>query len=88
MKKILLVFALFIYGLAISQQSGNRFDSSEGAENDANYNSTQNRGPGGPPGDDDPDPVPIDDYIPVLLVGAFGIIIYRAYKKNHLAITK
>lgn len=86
MKKILLILTLLIYGAAISQQSENRFQQSEDAEVAGDAYSTQNLGPGGPPGDDDPEPVPIDDYIPLLLIGAVGII-YGVYKKN-IAITK
>lgn len=88
MRKILFILTLLVYGLAFSQQSENRFQQSEeiDATGDANYNSSQNRGPGGPPGDDDPEPVPIDNYIPVLLLGAIGITVY-AYRKK-ITITK
>ena len=34
---------------------------------------------GNPPGEDD---LPIDDYIPLLIVAAVGIIVYKSYTKN------
>lgn len=39
--------------------------------------------PGGPPNPDDP--VPIDDYLPLLLMVAAGLIIYKAYHRKSLS---
>lgn len=85
MKNLFTIFALFAWGLMVAQQSENRFQNSENPV-DVSSADAQNLGPGGPPGDDDPPPVPIDDYIPVLLTGAIGIIFYETYKKRKFAI--
>ncbi len=94
MRKILLILTLLVYGLLFSQENENRFQDAENrfqqsesveyreAVDDDNYYSPQSLDPGDPPGEDDPEPVPIDDYIPVLLFGAFGIIVYVAYRKK------
>ena len=37
------------------------------------------------PGNPGEDPAPIDDYIPVLLLVAMGIIAYQGYKKKTLS---
>ncbi len=44
-----------------------------------------NGDPGNPDGDDDPVPVPIDDYIPVLVIVAAGMIMYTTYHRKSLS---
>lgn len=55
----LFVFILSISSLFITDVYG---------QYDERDNHPYDFGPGVPPGDDDPDPAPIDDYIPLLIV--------------------
>lgn len=88
MKSTLFLFIFFIGNILFAQQGDNRFSQSE--KSNSNYEETTsaaeaaNGGPGNPPGDDDPEPVPIDDYLPFLMITALGIIIYNTHKKKNL----
>ena len=89
MKKLLFIF-LFLTGSWInSQQEDNPFFRSENNAEVANSKddikeSQATGGPGNPGGDDDPAPVPIDNYLPVLLITASGMIVYFARKRKEL----
>ncbi|WP_313503743.1 hypothetical protein [Kaistella carnis] len=86
MKKLLFIF-LFLTGTWInSQQEDNPFFRSENNAEVANSKddikeSQATGGPGNPDGDND---LPIDDYIPILLVTASGMIVYFSRKKSKL----
>lgn len=87
MKNILLLFFFCIGSWATAQQESNPFSSAE-----RNNTSHQNESaayetaasPGNPDDDYDAPPTPIDDYIPLLVMTAVGIIIYQAQKKKNL----
>lgn len=88
MKNLLLIFFFFIGSWAQAQEDSNPFSSAE-RNNEATQSEkpgfdTANVGPGNPDETDDPLPVPIDDYIPMLVVTALGIILYTAHKKRNL----
>lgn len=77
----------FIGNVLFAQQSDNRFSQSE--ENSSNgYDHSlpaaepePGEGPSNPDGEDD-DPVPIDDYLPVLVITALGMIVFAGYRKK------
>lgn len=91
MKKHLSIFILFL-GIIISGQAGsNRFSDAENEEHSSNVyekeSGTSASAPdmaeaAGPPGGDD---LPIDDYIPLLLVIAAGLIAYKTYGRKSLS---
>lgn len=88
MKKNLVFTFLFLVTLVTAQHSANRFedDSQSAFENtDREIVKPNTEGPEtaknpGNPGD----PVPINDYIPILILTAFGIIFYKTRKKRNL----
>lgn len=66
-----------------------------GTSNSGAVNPLPADSPSGGPGDDDeigpgnlegedPEPVPIDDYIPLLVLTALGILIYKAHRGRNL----
>lgn len=83
---ILLMLSLSITGFA--QQGPNRFDEESAQnidnttpQNEGNHTmDAEARDGGGNPGD----PVPVDDYIPVLVLTALAIIIHTTRKKRKL----
>ncbi|QOW10574.1 hypothetical protein Q73A0000_09410 [Kaistella flava (ex Peng et al. 2021)] len=91
MKNVLFLF-LFLIGGALqaeTPQEDNPFATTENT-NRASLEANENvaaRGPGAPPGgskEDDAALLPIDDYIPLLVITALGIIIYTTQKKRNL----
>ena len=88
MKSTLFLFIFFIGNILFAQQGDNRFSQSEKSNNgyEETHEATESAlgGPNNPPGDDDPEPVPIDDYLPFLVITALGIIILATYKKKKL----
>lgn len=84
MKKILFVILIFTGYFLHAQQADNPFYETEKAVEkpkdipESGENETD-RLPGNPP-----KPVPIDDYIPVLISIAVGMIIYKTYQKKKL----
>ena len=92
MKNLLLIFFFCIGSWAQAQDDNNPFSSAE-RNNEATqsekpaFETANAGGPGNPGGgSQDDDPVPIDDYIPLLVVTALGIILYTSHKKrNRLA---
>lgn len=88
MKKNISLILLFLFTIVFSQHSENRFnqESESAFENLTPENRVpQNQepvvanGPGGPG-----EPVSIDDYIPLLVLTALGIIIYKTRKNRNL----
>ena len=88
MKNLPIIIALFLNICLSAQESvSNRFQEAENTENTAaeapeNPHEAvlkEGDGPGNPPAE------PIDDYIPVLLLVAMGIIAYQGYKKKTLS---
>lgn len=84
MKKFRLVLLIFTGYFAQAQQEDNPFYKTEKAvdipKEDPNKDGiTAKRG--NPPGDND---LPIDDYVPVLVFTAVGMIIYKTYQKRKL----
>ena len=96
MKRILLLGFLFFYSAIFSHERNNPFYTSEN-ETSVNYKNNENQfataddekdnhdqnltNGTGPPGDDD-DAVPIDHYLPFLVVVAVAIIGYIGTKKR------
>ena len=70
-----------------AQLSGNRFEEAEQSSFERNVEQENNeipdiaKGPGNP-GEDQ---LPIDDYIPVLVIIALGAIVYTTYRKKTLS---
>lgn len=85
MKNFLLIFFFCIGNWAVAQQESNPFSSAE-QNNAANENEAAALGgPGNPDDEDDPVPVPIDDFLPLLVITAVGVIIYETQKKRSSA---
>ena len=82
MKRIFIVLLLTVFAFSYAQ-TDNRFSDSE---EHATEVETSNSGPVIPdPQEEDPGApgeLPIDNYIPILLLTAVGIIIYKNYKKK------
>ena len=90
MKNILLIFFFCIGSWAQAQQESNPFSSAErnneASKSEKNAFDTATAGSGNPDTGDAPVPVPIDDYLPLLVMTALGIILYTSHKKtNRLA---
>ncbi len=90
MKKFIYIFLLLTIYSVNSQQQDNRFlESEENSEispskddgNNAKIDQSASR-PGNPDGEDD---LPIDDYIPVLVMTALGLILYTSLKKKKVS---
>ena len=91
MKKFFLLLLLPYFSVVYSQQSTNRFDQEDRSEmenrsamGDRSMQNTNEeegdvvqKGPGNPG-----EPVPIDGYIPLLLITAVGFIIYQTCKEK------
>lgn len=97
MRKIL-SFILICISLVVYSQAQNRFAegdeqnlmSKSTPENSGEYPTQQYENPNAAPAaDGDPgnpgDVVPIDDYIPLLLIAAMGLIVYNTYRKKTLS---
>ena len=90
MKKIFLLFLIFSLGLFQAQYDSNRFTEAESQEAVSTQSTQNGDGTGNPPGcppefpDCDPLPAPIDDYIPLLLITATGLILFNAKRQQHL----
>lgn len=96
MKNYLLLFLFCVGGWtqAQAQQESNPFSNSEGT-NEGAIGQKEEAGvyatgviPSNPPGgptNDDPTPVPVDNYIPLLLLTAVGVIIYKTHKKTNIS---
>lgn len=85
MKKIILAVVLSMGYLITAQQEGNPFYDEENSAKKVELNEKSEdkditaKGPGNPDGDDD---LPIDDYVPILLLIGLGVIVYHANLKN------
>lgn len=82
MNKFILVSLFFVCFIVAAQEKVNPFSE---AERPAQYENSDQinpaSGPGNPDGEDD---LPVDDYIPVLVLVAIGLIIYQTSKKQSL----
>lgn len=88
-----LFLVLFLIGSALSAQAQpNRFSEHEyqsvkgsSAADDAPAGGPGTDQPGGGLEGEDPEPVPIDDYLPLLMMAAIGIVFYTIQKKNAIS---
>lgn len=81
MRKVIVIFALIIVNFCCAQNPENRFSASEEQqilENSGEKEPHIAEAPGPPGGDD----LPIDDYLPLLLVTAVGIIVHAGWRKR------
>lgn len=89
MKRIVIVLLIFSSYILQAQQEDNPFHESEKiATEQPNENLKKGgditaRGIGNPP-----KPVPIDEYIPLLITTALGVIVYRAYPRKKGSVVK
>lgn len=84
MRKYTSIIILFLFVAVGAQGKKNPFEEAENAEKVTNPTAVEaiaQKGPGNPSGDDD---LPIDDYIPLLVITAMGIIVYHTYRKKAL----
>lgn len=88
MKNFLYILFLLIFAAGSAQKTENIFENSESGSvyeenskmSDLEVDTYARSGtPGGLPGDDD---LPIDDYIPLLVLTAIGIIVYTRFSKK------
>lgn len=81
MKKILYILLFSISILTFAQGGPNRFMEEESLNTDSSQDlpseEPANFGIGNPAG-----PAPIDDYIPILVITAVGLIVLFSYKKK------
>lgn len=91
MKKLFLLFLIPYFSLAFSQQTKNRFDQEDRTavedrsmmgdrsmqNTDTKEGDVLQKGPGNPG-----DPVPVDNYIPFLIITALGLIIYQVRREK------
>ena len=90
MKKSLYIFFILISLFSFAQSGPNPFEDRESEtafnrdvavkENEIKDNPQADPGGGNPN-----DPVPIDNYIPFLLIAALGLIIYQVRKENQVS---
>ena len=83
MRKIIAFVILFI-SLVVNAQGANRFSETEDAASinameSSSREMTQELDDENPP---NPGPVPIDDYLPLLLITAVGIIVHAGCRKR------
>lgn len=81
MKKILIIITLSL-GISGFAQQSNRFSEAEHTEavdHTANLDPVEEAGPGNPG-----DPMPVDDYLPVLWAAAALLILYSRTRKIRL----
>lgn len=90
MKKFVFLFLLFMGCLVSAQHDANPFAEDEPTvENQESRDAGQvTNNVGNPDGTDDPPPLPIDDYTPLLVIAAVGIIVYSTQKKKSLLSNK
>ncbi len=86
MKGIILIIFLF-FGVGVwAQQEDNVFQKSEnqatGVDSRKGVGDNQVQKVGGLPGDEDPLPAPIDNYIPVLIIAGISLVIYQCKKRQ------
>ena len=87
MKRILILILFSFFSTVVAQESANRFKEGEdeATYQKANLPDNSSLGDQPQPGPGNPgDTVPIDDYIPLLVIAAVGIIIYQTQKKKNL----
>ena len=79
MKKITAILGFLILSASVSAQSNSRFYDTEGSYKEKQAAAEADPGGGGAGGDD---PVPIDDYLPALLLAGMAMAAYYARKKQ------
>lgn len=92
MRNIIAVIFLLISVLVYSQSTNVFANGEQNSSDPASsrvYDSSDNLVATEAADDDGPppptDPVPIDDYIPLLLIAAMGLIVYNTYRKKTLS---
>ena len=82
MRKVIVIFTLITGSFFGAQNHENRFSDSEQEQMLGNSTGKEPEmaESTGPPGGDDP--VPIDDYLPLLLITAVGIIVHAGWRKR------
>ena len=91
MKKYIYIFIIFIsFGVTAQTQTNVFDDTAEMAEREEYtdaYSDVPEKEPeiAYGPGNPGADPVPIDDYIPLLVIVAMGIIVYNTWRKKTLS---
>lgn len=90
MRKLLYIILIFFNVFVFAQKDSNPFADTEEQNNTFNESAhneqregnedVASKGPGNPG-----DPVPIDGYLPVLLLAAGGMIVYYTRKRNKIA---
>ena len=81
-KNILLSFLLMSSCFVWAQQEENAFQQSENRATGTTNGSGANQAQSGPGNPDGPDEVPIDDYLPALVIIGASLIIYRLKSKK------
>ena len=80
MKKFFTITALVLCTGLITAQSDSRFYDTEGSYKERQ--AAGDPGTGGGIGGEDPQPAPIDDYLPLLLIAGITMAVYYARKKQ------
>lgn len=82
---LLLVFLTAVVTQAQARPEQNPFAESDAAVAVDQSGSAEDGSPGVPPPDGDDPPAPIDDYIPLLVTIAAGLITYKTYGRKSLS---
>ena len=81
MKKIIYIIFLIISVLSFAQKGPNPFSEEESLNVDRNEKMVLTESAFEDPGNA-ADPMPVDDYIPILIITAVGLIIFSQYYKR------
>lgn len=81
MKKLLFILTFLVFGRSFSQdiQKDNIYNQSSQVQDQDYTVEEANDSPADPP-----NPVPVDDYIPLLVIFGLGLIVYQSRKKLNL----
>ena len=86
MKRFFILILISVFSVVTAQQSKNRFEEGEHSGFERNVDHTNDQKTDDPqPGPGNPgDPVPIDQYIPFMVLAAVGIIVYHTRQSKML----
>lgn len=85
MKKLFFIILLLFQMVVYAQPSSDNPFAREDANQEANAEISKNQVAASTEPGDPGETIPIDDYIPLLLIAAMGLIVYNTYRKKTLS---